>query len=215
MIRTLVLKELRESLPIVAAAAFAIAAVFCLNFMFSAFVSTPSAVEIPFLTNNFWVYVLLLGFSVAVGVGLKQTAWEDSKGAYRYLLFRPIDRRKVFQLKLAAGALLVVGFMAIYIILYAFWISRPGRLAAPFYWSMTTGAWQVWLLLPLIYSAAFLSGIRPARWFGSRLGPLVGAMLVSLILVLQPRLWIAAVVSIVLTALYASAAVEVARRRDY
>jgi hypothetical protein len=105
--------------------------------------------------------------------------------------------------------------MAIYIILYALWISRPGRLAAPFYWSMTAGAWQVWFLLPLIYSAAFLSGIRPARWFGSRLGPLVGAMLVSLVLILQPRLWIAAVVSIVLTALFASTAIEVAQRRDY
>jgi hypothetical protein len=215
MIRTLVLKELRESLPIIAVAAFAIAAAFCLNFLFSSVASFSPVVEIPFLTNSFWVYVLLLGFSVAVGVGLKQTAWEDSKGAYRYLLFRPIDRRKVFQLKLAVGALLVVVFVAIYIILYAFWISRPGQLAAPFYWSMTTGAWQVWFLLPLIYSAAFLSGIRPARWFGSRLGPLVGALAVSSILVLQPRLWIAAVVSIVLTALYASAAVDVAQRRDY
>ncbi|BBO35794.1 hypothetical protein [Lacipirellula parvula] len=214
MIRTLVLKELRESLPIVAAAAFAIASGFCLNFLLSAVVSTSPVVEIPFL-NGFWAWVLLIGYSVAVGVGLKQTAWEDSKGTYRYLLFRPIDRRTTFQLKIAVGMLLVVGFVAAYIIFYALWSAWPGRFAAPFYWSMTIGAWQVWFVLPLIYSAAFLSGIRRARWFGSRLGPLIGAMFVSLILVYQPWPWIAAAVSLALTALYASTAIDVAQRRDY
>ena len=34
---------------------------------------------------------------------------------------------------------------------------------------MTGPAFQVWLLMPLAYLGAFASGIRPARWFGSRL----------------------------------------------
>ena len=39
---------------------------------------------------------------------------------------------------------------------------------------MTVPAFQIWLLMPLVYLGAFASGIRPARWFGSRLLPLVG-----------------------------------------
>ena len=40
---------------------------------------------------------------------------------------------------------------------------------------MTAWAWQLWLCMPLVYLGAFLSGIRPARWFGTRLMPLVAA----------------------------------------
>ncbi len=40
---------------------------------------------------------------------------------------------------------------------------------------MTEPAWRVWLALPVVYLAAFLSGLLPARWRGVRLLPLVAA----------------------------------------
>jgi hypothetical protein len=35
-------------------------------------------------------------------------------------------------------------------------------------------------LLVLVYLGGFLSGIRPGRWFGTRLAPLLGAMIVAI-----------------------------------
>ena len=36
--------------------------------------------------------------------------------------------------------------------------------------------------MPLLYFGAFLSGIRPARWFGTRLLPLVAAGALAMLL---------------------------------
>jgi hypothetical protein len=58
----------------------------------------------------------------------------------------------------------------------------PATHAGPFEWSMTGTAFQVWLLMPLAYLGAFASGIRPARWYGSRLLPLVSVVLAGSIL---------------------------------
>jgi hypothetical protein len=40
---------------------------------------------------------------------------------------------------------------------------------------MTAGSWATWLAMTVVYLGAFLSGIRPAAWFGTRLAPLVAA----------------------------------------
>ena len=41
---------------------------------------------------------------------------------------------------------------------------------------MIDPALRVWLLTPLVYLGAFSSGIRPARWIGSRLLPLIAVV---------------------------------------
>ena len=40
---------------------------------------------------------------------------------------------------------------------------------------MTIPVWLTWLAVGLVYLGAFLSGIRPAAWWGTRLMPLAGA----------------------------------------
>ena len=40
---------------------------------------------------------------------------------------------------------------------------------------LTQPAWRLCFMLPLVYFGAFLSGLRPARWFGTRLLPLAAA----------------------------------------
>ena len=47
---------------------------------------------------------------------------------------------------------------------------------------MTGAVVRLWLMMPLVYLAAFASGIRPARWFGSRLLPLVTVVLPAFVL---------------------------------
>jgi hypothetical protein len=52
----------------------------------------------------------------------------------------------------------------------------PGFHAGPFEWSMSAPAWQLFSLIPLVYLGAFLSGLRPSRWFGTRLLPLATSL---------------------------------------
>ena len=42
---------------------------------------------------------------------------------------------------------------------------------------MTATCWLFWLAMTTVYAAAFLTGLREARWFGSRLFPLVSVAL--------------------------------------
>jgi hypothetical protein len=215
MIRTLVLKELRESLPIVAAAGLAAAYILaqrCGVRVFAFFGG--SSVSMPFL-DDIWKNVAVLGGFLAAALALKQTLWEESKGTFRYLLFRPIARKQLFLSKIVVGLSLVAVAMGAFILIYGVWATLPGRHASPFYWSMTVPSWHAWFVLPAIYSAAFVSGLRPGRWFGSKLLPLAGCIIVVFILLAQPWPWIALLVSALLTVLYVGTAIDVAESRDY
>ena len=216
MIRTLVLKELRESLPIVAVAGLAIAFILVqlCGLSFFAFFGYGGAM-LPFIADAFWKWVAIIGIPFAIFLALKQTQWEEMKGTYRYLLFRPVDRKQFFLWKIIVGLSLLTCSMAIAIVAYGLWATLPGRHASPFYWSMTVPSWHAWFVLPVMYSAAFLCGVRPGRWFGSKLLPLAGASMLALLLLAQPWPWIALVGSVIATALYASVAIDVVRSRDY
>ena len=74
--------------------------------------------------------------------------------------------------KLLTGIGVLLGCTLLPIVAYAAWAATPGTHPGPFEWMMTGGAFRTWLLLPLVYLGAFASGIRPGRWFGSRLLPL-------------------------------------------
>ena len=89
------------------------------------------------------------------------------------------------------GAGLYLAFSAVPILVYAWWAATPGTHAGPFEWSMTLPAWQLWLSITAIYLAAFLVGMRPARWIGSRLLPLVAVGLFVLLLQISHPLVVA------------------------
>ena len=65
---------------------------------------------------------------------------------------------------------------------------------------MTWPAFQVWLLMPLAYLGAFASGIRPARWYGSRLLPLFSVALAGSILTVVAEWWLFALPLLLLVA---------------
>ena len=89
-------------------------------------------------------------------------------------------------------------------------------------WSMTWSSWQAWFSMTPIYLGAFLVGMRPARWFGSRLLPLVGVGLLAYVIaqlmseLLAITWWILGVTAIVVLDAWLIACVfYVARTRDY
>lgn len=193
--KALAWKELREILVILAAA-LAWYMALTVNVMGAkAFnwmpVMPQGTMGVPFLDGGFSSVHTLISGIFAIALGFRQSVWESSQGTYLFLLHRPLRRETIFLLKLALGAALFLLCASLPILLYAWWATLPGHHAGPFEWSMTGSTWQTMFLTLLLYLGAFLSGLRPARWLGTRLLPLIGALLIMVMLdtMLPVRAW--------------------------
>jgi hypothetical protein len=216
MLKTLVIKELRETAGIVVLAILAIAYALSSLTGMGLFFGQPRGIYwYPFLNDQLAFYMTLSIGGLAVALGLKQTAWEVGQGTQLFLLHRPISRNWVFTIKLAVGLVCVLTLSAAMILLYVWWTATPGHIGAPFYWSMTVPAWQQWVAIPVVYFGAFLSGMRPGRWFGSRLVPLLAAILVAVVSSLLPWWWLSLVLSSAAIAAFCISILYYVQRRDY
>ena len=111
---------------------------------------------------------------------------------------------------------MLLGCASMPIVLYGAWAAVPGHHASPFEWSMTGPAWRLTILMPLLYLGAFLSGLRPARWFGTRLLPLVASVLCLALLYTAPWWWpVAFPLALVLYGLLAANVCFAGQVRDY
>jgi len=146
--------------------------------------------EVPFVQDNFLTMYGFIGLALAIALGLRQSAWEPSQGTALYFLHLPLRRRTLFLTKLVTGIGLQLVCTLLPILVYASWAAMPGTHPGPFEWSMTGPALCVWLVMPLVYLGAFASGIRPARWFGSRLLPLLSVAIPALLLEFVPYWWL-------------------------
>lgn len=216
MNRALIIKELRECAAPAALAALAAAWVV---WIFTGGPPLPgfstSTALVPFVTDNFSGPLLIVTGALAVALGFKQTLFEDVLGTYRYLLHRPVERRRIFLIKAVMGLAIVEALGAAMILGYALWAAKPGTHASPFFWSMTAPAWKVWTVLPLTYLGAALSGLRPARWYASRLLPLVGSAVISLFLFAQPWWWMTALGTVVAGAVLTASLLFVSKTREF
>jgi hypothetical protein len=216
MNRALIIKELRECAPVAAIAALAAAYTVWILTGGSAFPGVPGSTwSVPFVNDDIYLPLLLIAGGLAIALGFKQTVLEDVLGTYGYLLYRPVGRQRVFQLKLLVGLVLVQAIAGAMIFSYALWAATPGTHASPFFWSMTTTAWTVWAVQPLVYLGAAISGLRPARWYASRLMPLLGACVIAVVLVAQPWWWITAAGTLLASACLAVGLLHVAQSRDF
>jgi hypothetical protein len=216
MVKALVIKELRESAGILVLAALAVV------YVLAELTATPLLpwqsrwlYAIPFVRDSLPFYFWIVIGGLAVALGFRQTAWELGQGTYFFLLHRPIHRNRIFALKLLVGAALVTLIGVLLVGFYAWWASTPGKFDGPFYWSMTVPAWQLCLSVPPLYFGAFLAGIRPGRWFGSRLLPLVAGILTAFAASNAPWAWMSAGLSLVVSGLMIAAILLHATERDY
>jgi hypothetical protein len=216
--RALALKELREVFGIAAVGlgcylALAVSAMGALVFVWVP--GMPGTEEVPF-TGDFKGSFDFLSVLFAIALGFRQSAWESSRGTYLFLLHRPLRRDAVFLTKLAVGAGVLLCCGSVPVVLYAAWAAVPGHHAGPFEWSMTGAVWRVLFLTPLVYLGAFLSGLRPARWFGTRLLPLAAALGLLVLVNSLPWWWyLSFPLALVLYAALAANVCFVARVRDY
>jgi hypothetical protein len=81
---------------------------------------------------------------------------------------------------------------------------------------MTGFAWRLCFLLPLLYLGAFLSGLRPARWYGTRLLPLAACGLLAGFLATFAWWWpLGFLLAVLLYTALVIGVCHVARVRDY
>ena len=157
-----------------------------------------------------------VAFSLAIALGFRQSVWELVQGTAPFLLHRPMSRHAIILSKLLAGAGLLLACTLVPILIYAAWAATPGTHPGPFEWSMTGPLVHIWLVMPLIYLGAFASGIRPARWFGSRLLPLSRGGHPRHLLQFCPRWWLIALPALLLaTAVMISNIFLEAETRDF
>jgi hypothetical protein len=122
---------------------------------------------VPFVDDGFFLgWFVLISVATAIALGLRQTLGESIRGTYPFLLHRPAERRWLIGTKLLVGLAVSLTTGIVSILGYALWAATPGTHASPFEWSMTVPTWQMWLSMTPAYLGAFLTGIRPGRWYG-------------------------------------------------
>jgi len=191
MLKALALKELRETIGI-AAVALVLFAYFVIVAIGVTLLPLDYAYEdsIPFVAGPVKTNFTLVAGLLAIALGFRQTAWETAFGTTQFLLHRPVARWRLVGVKLAVGAVVLMLSSALPILVYAFWAATPGTHASPFEWSMTVPFWQVPVVMTIVYLGSFLSGIRPARWVGTRLAPLASAVFLAFVVTLLPCAWV-------------------------
>jgi hypothetical protein len=217
MRKALMWKELRETLGIVALAALTYFVVVTSNAGFRLYPwSSPLYSGFPFMDGEFIVPFALSSAIFAALLGFRQTLGESYRDTWLFYLHRPVNLRCLLGVKLATGLALYFSIAAAAILAYAVWAATPGNHANPFAWWMTGLAWKTWLTASLLYLGAFLSGIRPGHWFGTRLMPLLAVSLPVLVMMLIPwwplsglLLWM------FFAALFMGEIFHVAKSRDY
>jgi hypothetical protein len=172
--------------------------------------------EVPFVAPAFIGLFGVVTVPFAIALGFRQSSWEAVRGTYLFLLHRPVGRQRVFLAKMAVGVGTFLACSGGVILAYACRTILPGHHPSPFEWSMTGPAWRLCLVTPLLYLGAFLSGLRPARWFGTRLLPLAAAGGGVVYLVCTSWWWqLGFPLAVVMYVIFTAQVRAVARVRDY
>jgi hypothetical protein len=177
MFRAMVYKELRETTGIVL-----IGLAFYFYFTVKAMrhdllfsTSIDYLFEIPLIGGSYLSSFVWVSAGLTIALGFRQSLGEALRGTWKFLLHRPVGRTQLILVKLLVGVAVYLVCAAAAVLAYAWWAATPGTHASPFEWSMTEQLWKVWMAMPLVYLGAFLSGIRPGRWVGTRLLPVAAA----------------------------------------
>lgn len=185
------------------------------SYGFRAFSSGSS--EIPFVGDDFIIPATAVAALLAVALGFHQTLGEALRGTHLLLFHLPVSRRRMVWAKLGVGLAVYAVCTVLPVLVYAVWAATPGTHASPFAWSMTWPMWQKLFTVTMLYLGAFLCGLRPARWLGSRLLPLVVAVLPTFILLEAPIpwWWLPLLITAVVDGIFLACIQHVVRGRDF
>jgi len=139
-------------------------------------------------------------------LGLGQVVPERARDQWAFLMHRPLSATRIFLSKVIAGLGLYLAAMLIPLFLAAFWVSRPGRIPAPFDWRMTQAGVVLILNGTLCYFSGLIIGTRRARWYASAILPLSIAVFSTFDIFWVGELWQALSIIVIGLAIVAPAA---------
>jgi prepilin-type N-terminal cleavage/methylation domain-containing protein len=185
--RSLVCKEVREN---VKAAALGLAIyTLLLVLQYRNYVAFPRDMTHPLADKTLlWNTVWFGGIFGAV-LGWLQIHNERRPDLWAFLLHRPLTRTQIFLCKALAGLGLYALVVGLPLLVFTAWALWPGHVAAPFELTMLRPLAAYVLTGVVFYFAGMLTGLRQARWYGSRPLSLGMALIVCLLMQVQPVWW--------------------------
>ena len=180
----LILKELRSLSPVIALALLADGLLLSDLTGQSYWLGGTYPLQSGFaLVQSDWL--LRFGFLAALiasVLGLSMSMDDGLRGTWQFALFRPVSRRAYIGAKLLVGGAVTLTLSVLPMAVYSVWAATPGNMAAPFRWSQLQPAIEACGWSVVVFLGAFLSGIRPAKWWWSRLWPLGATIVLGLLL---------------------------------
>ena len=173
----------------------------------------------PFVNDSYIGWLGCICVVMAVALGARQTLGESIYGTYPLLFHRPAGRLWLISVKLLVGMAVYLVCGAVSIVAYGVWAATPGTHSSPFEWSMTQDAWMLWFGVTILYLGAFLTGIRPGRWLGTRLFPFAATIVLTFVAAAVPSVhqlpWLGLCLILVINVWLIGVILFVARTRDY
>jgi hypothetical protein len=135
--------------------------------------------------------LILTTFGSAVigsALGLLQTLPEKRHpDHWAFLIHRPVSPRVIFCGKIYAGISLYLTATVIPFTFLAYYASLKGSISAPFDWQMSLPGYADVLTGIVFYFAGLLTGMREARWFGSKAWGIAAALTCSALVSFVPE----------------------------
>jgi hypothetical protein len=218
-------KELRELAPIGLAACLGLLVAVVAQMRLEVFRFLPFSLlglhsgevaSVPFLDRAIHTPLALIAGVIATLIAAHQTGREDLGRTFSFLLHLPMRRTSVFLTKILAGCLAYLAALSLPVLVYALWVASPGHYPSPFFWSMIGIPFALILAFMIGYLGWFLTFLRPARVFGTRLFPAVTATGIGFICAktLNSSYWGLLLVAVAGT-IYAACICRAAEVRDY
>ena len=120
------------------------------------------------LSSSFLTMTTFGGPIVALLIALAQTIPESRGDKWGFLVHRPVTKSTLFFAKVLAGLILYSLASGIPFACSVAWVATPGHLAVPFDPRMSLAGIADLSCGMVYYFAGLLTGMRLARWYGSR-----------------------------------------------
>jgi MFS family permease len=122
----------------------------------------------PLLSQTVLTEVAFFCAIFGAALGWLQTRNEAHRDLWAFLVHRPVSRSEIFKGKVAAGLCLYVFGAGLPLLVLTLVVATPGHIPAPFEWPMVLPVLAIFLTGVVYYFAGLLTGLRQARWYGSK-----------------------------------------------
>src|ERR1035441_2904385 len=122
----------------------------------------------PLLAHSLLIETTFFCGLFGAAVGWLQTRNEAHRDLWAFLIHRPITRTGIFWGKTVAGLGLYLFGAGLPLVVLVAVVRTPGHVAAPFEWAMLGPVVSISLTGGAYFFAGVLTGLRQARWYGSR-----------------------------------------------